>query len=376
MKLLATILTLLTFVAVGGAQTSISSFPYTYNWSGASAFTKGSSAEYIGADGHWATYAVNTKPQWAPDASGNFVSTNAKNNSDLLFCNVDATGKSFSGAEVFTFEAMKSGGNPTGSVTVQIGTSTVLTLDVATNLSTSFQPFSAPIPVSLSNTSFKITITVNTNGVVSVDNTSIHGGVLPITLSSFKLNLLAETPVLTWTTISEIDNYGFYVQKSQDNVTWVDIMNSFQKGYGTTIETHSYSFTDNTLPVGNYYRLHQVDLNGTNHYSDAIAVVASVQPETAVREFALNQNYPNPFNPSTRIKYTVGGTGISGLGTSKTSLIVYDMLGREVAVLVNEQKAPGSYQVQFDGSGLASGVYIYRLTAGSFTDTKRMVLMK
>jgi hypothetical protein len=229
---------------------------------------------------------------------------------------------------------------------------------------------------------------------IDIDNSnqtapvSVTGDVpLPITLSSFKLNLLAETPVLTWTTISEIDNYGFYVQKSQDNVTWTDILTSFQKGYGTTIETHSYSFTDNTLPVGNYYRLHQVDLNGTNHYSDAASVVASVQPETAVREFALNQNYPNPFNPTTGVRFSVptqsgrdlvSTSGRDGRvpGVSDVKLTVYDLLGKEVAVLVNERKMPGNYEVQFDAGALASGVYIYRLTAGTFTDTKRMVLMK
>jgi hypothetical protein len=109
--------------------------------------------------------------------------------------------------------------------------------------------------------------------------------------------------------------------------------------------------------------------------------------------FRLSQNYPNPFNPTTNIKYTIAGTGglglgtsntgagdagagVSGLGTSKTSLIVYDLLGREVAVLVNETKAPGSYEVRFDASGLASGVYYYRLAAGGFTQTRKMILVR
>ncbi len=107
-------------------------------------------------------------------------------------------------------------------------------------------------------------------------------------------------------------------------------------------------------------------------------------------EFALMQNYPNPFNPSTRIKYTVGvasdrwqvASG-EGRGAGNVRLVVYDLLGREVAVLVNERKAAGSYEVRFDGSGLTSGVYIYRLTvdlpagqAGSFVGTKRMLLIK
>jgi hypothetical protein len=92
--------------------------------------------------------------------------------------------------------------------------------------------------------------------------------------------------------------------------------------------------------------------------------------------FSLSQNYPNPFNPFTIIKYTIAGAGGSGLGAKKTSLVVYDVLGRQVATLVNEEKAPGSYEVRFDGSTLASGVYFYRMQAGDFVDTKKFVLLK
>jgi hypothetical protein len=92
--------------------------------------------------------------------------------------------------------------------------------------------------------------------------------------------------------------------------------------------------------------------------------------------FVLAQNYPNPFNPLTIIKYTIGGIRGQGLGVSGVSLVVYDLLGREVAVLVNERKAPGEYDVQFDASNLSSGVYFYRLAAGSFSQTRSMLLVK
>jgi hypothetical protein len=141
------------------------------------------------------------------------------------------------------------------------------------------------------------------------------------------------------------------------------------------------------------------------------SVQATEKPD--IQSYALFQNYPNPFsaggrlpagrqgsasggNPITRIKYTIGGAGsvpsVSwtgrdsrsagggpeglGLGTGTVRLIVYDILGREVAVLVDEEKAPGNYEVQFDGSGLASGVYIYRLAAGAFVQSRRMLLVK
>jgi hypothetical protein len=128
------------------------------------------------------------------------------------------------------------------------------------------------------------------------------------------------------------------------------------------------------------------------------------EPDLSVPlDYALMQNYPNPFNPFTRIKYTIGGAGGSGsgpsdrdsrsremarpeLGARNVQLRVYDLLGREVAVLVNERKAPGTYEVDFsakggsasggDGGGLASGVYIYRISAGDFVATKTMILVK
>ncbi len=90
----------------------------------------------------------------------------------------------------------------------------------------------------------------------------------------------------------------------------------------------------------------------------------------------LFQNYPDPFNPVTTIKYTVGGTRGQGSGVSRTTLVVYDLLGRQVATLVDEIKAPGSYEVRFDASGLASGVYVYRLTAGAFMQSRKMLLIK
>jgi hypothetical protein len=99
--------------------------------------------------------------------------------------------------------------------------------------------------------------------------------------------------------------------------------------------------------------------------------------------FALQQNYPNPFNPSTLIRYTVGGVGnhlpagqAGASGVSGVTLAVYDVLGREVAVLVHEQKAPGTYTVQFDGAGQPSGMYVYRLQANGVSASKTMMLVK
>ena len=97
--------------------------------------------------------------------------------------------------------------------------------------------------------------------------------------------------------------------------------------------------------------------------------VASSAAQLPPGRFALKQNYPNPFNSTTVVSYEVSVAG-------SVRVAVYDLLGREVSVLVDEQRAPGSYDVRFDASGLASGVYLYRLTSGSFVQTRKMVLLR
>ena len=103
----------------------------------------------------------------------------------------------------------------------------------------------------------------------------------------------------------------------------------------------------------------------------ASGIVTAVDAETDVlpSEFSLGQNYPNPFNPSTNIGFTIADFGL-------VRIVVYDLLGREVAVLVNERKAPGTYSIRFDASGLSSGIYLYRLTGGRFVQTRKMVVIK
>ncbi|MBE0571883.1 MAG: T9SS type A sorting domain-containing protein [Ignavibacteriaceae bacterium] len=98
--------------------------------------------------------------------------------------------------------------------------------------------------------------------------------------------------------------------------------------------------------------------------------------EGLVNEFVLEQNYPNPFNPSTKIRYTIPNVTLSDVEGSFVTLKVYDVLGNEVATLVNEEKTTGSYEVDFNVSGLTSGIYFYKLTAGSFVETKKMILLR
>jgi len=112
-----------------------------------------------------------------------------------------------------------------------------------------------------------------------------------------------------------------------------------------------------------YYRLKQIDFNGSFEYSDIVEV------EIAPSVFLLAQNYPNPFNPTTTIKYQLPVS-------SNVTLKIYDVLGNEVATLLNEEKEAGTYEVMFEASNYSSGVYIYRLQAGFFVETKKMVLLR
>ncbi|MEK9137064.1 MAG: T9SS type A sorting domain-containing protein, partial [Bacteroidota bacterium] len=110
-----------------------------------------------------------------------------------------------------------------------------------------------------------------------------------------------------------------------------------------------------------------VNFDGTLGNTTEVEPRGSSQPA----EFSLSQNYPNPFNPITKIQFTIP------VGTyGRTSLRVYDILGREVATLVNEELRAGNHDATFDASSLASGVYFYRLTSGSFSATRKLLLLK
>lgn len=198
-----------------------------------------------------------------------------------------------------------------------------------------------------------------------VDNVkvSVYNGVIPVELVSFSGSISNNTINLNWITATELNNSGFDVEKSLDNNNWNKI--GFVSGNGTSTEVHNYSFTDQTPFVGtSYYRLKQIDFDGTTEYSNTIEVNYG-----SVSDFALEQNYPNPFNPSTKIKYAIKEKG-------NVELKIFDMLGSEITTLVNEEQSAGHYEVIFDASHLSSGVYLYTIKSGSFVQTRKMLLMK
>ncbi len=197
---------------------------------------------------------------------------------------------------------------------------------------------------------------------------------LPIQLASFVATPVNNNAVrISWTTISEVNNFGFYVQRSNDQSSgFTSLTGSFVPGHGTTNMPHEYGFTDNSATSGRwYYRLHQIDLDGTNNYTEPVSVdiVTGVEETALPTAFSLKQNYPNPFNPTTKIEFSIAKSGF-------VSLKVYDIVGREVATLINQELNQGTYLKTVSGENLSSGMYMYKLVSGNYSETKKFILSK
>jgi hypothetical protein len=192
--------------------------------------------------------------------------------------------------------------------------------------------------------------------------------VVPVELTTFTTESLSGEVIIKWQTSTETNNRGFEVQKSQKSkvksqTDWLTV--SFVEGNGTTTEVNEYIYRDKIEKPGSYYyRLKQIDFDGTTTYSPEIEVDI-----TRPTEFTLMQNYPNPFNPATTIRFTI---------PVKTDLViaVYNSLGEKVSDLFKGEMEVGYHQVKFDASNLSSGVYFYRFESKQFVDVKKMVLTK
>ena len=197
-----------------------------------------------------------------------------------------------------------------------------------------------------------------TGAVTLVSNTISTDFIVPVELVSFSSSVYGNNIQLSWQTASEINNQGFEIYRNGNKIDFVD-------GKGTTTEKQDYSFVDKDLISGIYnYRLKQLDFDGTHRVVGELSVYLTL-PE----QFSLEQNYPNPFNPSTTINFSIPASGF-------VTLKVFNVLGSEVATLVNEQKEPGSYQVEFDSNNYSAGIYFYNLQAGNFIETRKMILLK
>jgi hypothetical protein len=204
-----------------------------------------------------------------------------------------------------------------------------------------------------------------TNTLWTVLNNAINNIPMPVELASFTSSVIFRNAKLRWLTASELDNSGFDVERSGMDNIWAKV--GYVTGSGTSHIPVNYSFEDKNLTVGKYkYRLKQTDYNGNYEYYNLSSDVEIGIPS----RFNLSQNYPNPFNPTTKIDFTVPAD-------SKVSLIVYDVSGKEVnRIINNEIKKADYYTVTFNGSGYSSGVYFYRLIADNFVQTKKLMMIK
>jgi hypothetical protein len=198
------------------------------------------------------------------------------------------------------------------------------------------------------------------------------GNPLPVELVSFTATVNGNNIVLEWSTATEINNYGFEIERAVietqhvSSLRWNKI--GFVEGHGNSFSPKEYSFTDSPQGGAKFnYRLKQIDFDGRYEYSNIAEVDVGIPAQ-----YELKQNYPNPFNPQTKIVYRLPVDGF-------VTLKVFDVLGREVVSLVSENKKAGSYEITFDsgtGSGLASGVYICKISSANYSSSIKMLVVK
>jgi len=196
---------------------------------------------------------------------------------------------------------------------------------------------------------------------------------LPVVLSSFTALAGDGTATLRWITESEVDNLGFHIYRAlSEEGAYVQVTAELIPGAGSTSTKQSYTFTDTRLQNGTtyYYKLEDVAFDGVRTMHGPISVTPQAPQKAEVRlkpdTYGLSQNFPNPFNPQTTIAYQLPET-------SEVRLTVCNAAGQLVQVLVDEDMEAGDYTATYDARGLGSGIYLYRLEAGTFIQTRKMV---
>lgn len=221
--------------------------------------------------------------------------------------------------------------------------------------------------------SLQVTVKATVDGTETTPVTYTFTQLNPAELASFDGALQTDRVVLNWSTVSQTNNAGWRIMRSVDGENF-EAVGNFVQGAGTSDALMNYSFEDKDLPGVDkvYYRLEQVDLDGSIAQSNVIEVLLGARMPLPT-EFAVNV-YPNPFNPSTTISYDLPEAG-------PVSVVIYDVLGQQVRRLVSQVTAAGRYSIQWDardnqGRGVASGVYIAKVDAGTSTLSQKMLLLK
>ncbi len=195
------------------------------------------------------------------------------------------------------------------------------------------------------------------NDKIYIDDVGSNGP-LPVKMEKFTYSVTGSNVKLSWKTIEEINNKGFEVERNSGN-GWNKI------GFVSADPGKNYSYEDKNLQPGTYqYRLKQIDYNGNYEYHNLKGEVTVLSP----KKYSMSQNYPNPFNPVTYINFEIPQA-------EYVTILIYDISGREVATVFKGYKEAGVHTVEFR-SNLASGIYYYKIVAGSFTATKIMTVVK
>ncbi|MFI5251322.1 MAG: T9SS type A sorting domain-containing protein [Bacteroidota bacterium] len=199
---------------------------------------------------------------------------------------------------------------------------------------------------------------------------------LPIEMSSLSAHIVdANNVQLDWSTVTETNNYGFYIERRGENSAGYTTVSQLIPGNGTSLTPHDYTWTDAKVNPGVYfYRIQQVDLQGGKAYSNPITMtitgVLSVHNANDRYEFSLSQNYPNPFNPTTTINFSVEKQ-------EHAAIRIFNSLGQEVVKLYDGIAEPGrTYSLKLDASSLSSGVYICQIATESHLSVRKMLLQK
>jgi hypothetical protein len=192
---------------------------------------------------------------------------------------------------------------------------------------------------------------------------------LPVELTSFSANKIKDGVQLIWRTETEMNNYGFEIERSESggyqnkDDNW--ILLGFVEGYGNSNSPQNYFFADLNVKTGKYnYRLKQIDNDGSFAYSEIVQIDIG-----AYQNFELQQNYPNPFNPITTIKFHLPER-------TKVKLTVFNILGETVTTLIDEILESGQHTINFDADKFMSGIYFYKLQTANFNQVKKMTLVK
>jgi hypothetical protein len=183
---------------------------------------------------------------------------------------------------------------------------------------------------------------------------------LPVELINFEIEVSGGKVLLTWVTVSELNNYGFTVER-RNGTNWDEL--GFIPGKGNSTELNSYTYTDYPGSGIFYYRIKQNDFNGGYNYSSEIKM------DIDRMDFILHQNYPNPFNPHTTIEFSLSEN-------SFTTLKIYNISGELIETLINKKLEKGVYSFRFGGNKLAAGVYLYELISGGKRSINKMSLIK